>query len=456
MRARHLAARLSVVTILAGCASGSELEESAQDLSAPSAWKNPVSELASETADWRSFDDSILAGYIEQALRNNPDAITAVESLNASRIGLEEAQAARGILYTVGTGASTRNTRDLDSFEAFDISGSASYEIDLWGRNRDRETLAQLDVTAAESAYLTTRISIAAEVADTYYAIRVNDARIALKLDALEYVLQQQKQIQARKDAGIITGVEVDRQEVEVQRLRFQIEDLRGARSIQEDRLAILLGEQPQTFSLAADTSAALPTTQLAPDLPAAVLAARPDIRAAEARLEASMLNLGLARKVFYPTITLTGSSGFASSSLSDLIADQSWTYSIGANLVATLLDNGARRRNAERAAVAARQQIASYRRSILAALADVEAALNQQEVSLRQLEIQQLALASQERVTRETEARYRVGSVPGFELITQQRALINQQEAVLSTRLAGIQATIRLFRAVGLPPANN
>ena len=244
MRARHLAAQVSLLSILAGCATSPEIEESAQELPAPTAWKNRAGELASETADWRSFDDPTLAGYIEQALQNNPDAITAVESLNASRIGLEEAQAARGILYTVGAGASTRNTRDLDSFEVFDISGTASYEVDLWGRNRDGETLAQLDVTAAESAYLTTRISIAAEVADTYYAIRVADAQIELKLSALDYVLQQQKQIQARKDAGIITGVEVDRQEVEVQRLRFQIEDLKGSRSIQEDRLALLLGEQ--------------------------------------------------------------------------------------------------------------------------------------------------------------------------------------------------------------------
>ena len=444
---------IAVAVVLTGCATQQMPEHNSREELTPADWKNPVSDLAILTANWGSFGDSVLTELIGLALENNPDITTAVESLNASRVGLDDARKARGVGYSITAGASTSKTRDFDALESYNVTGTASYEVDIWGKRRDDVTLAELDIVGAELSLLTTRISLAAEVADAYYSIRVSDEQLEYKRQALDFILKQQSQIEARRKAGIVTGVEVDRQEVEVQRLRFQIEDLKGSRSLQEDRLATLTGRAPQAFNLPAIDKLVLPYVHLEPDMPAEVLRSRPDIRSAEARLEASAIRFGLAKKAFYPTISLTGNTGYASDSLSDLLKDASWSYTTAASLITTLLDNGARTRNVERARIAAAQQIASYRKSILTALSDVESALNQQEVSLRQLEIQQLALASQERVTREAEARYRLGSTSGFELINQQRALLSQHESILATQLSGIQATIRLFRAVGIAP---
>lgn len=451
--AHNLLFGATVAIALSGCATQTLPENNTGAELTPPAWKNVASELASSGVNWSSFDDPRLAELIELALAHNPDITTATESLNSSRVGLEEAEAARRVFYTVGADATTSKTRNFDASEFYGLSGIASYEVDIWGRRKDDVTVAQLNTISAESGLLGIRISLAAEVADSYYTLRVQDEHLKLKARALQYVLKQQSQVVARHDAGIVTGVEIDRQEVEVLRLRSEIENLKGQRSLQEDRLATLTGRAPQQFQLVSIDSVGLPAVYLAPDLPAEVLRVRPDIRSAEAGLESSIVRFDQAKKAFYPTISLTGSGGFASPSLGDLITDASSTYTVGAGVLTTLLDNGARRRNVERARIAAAQQVASYRRTILAALREVESALNQQEVSLRQLRIQELQLASQERVTREAEARYKQGSISGFELITQQRSLLLQHEQILSTQLSGIQATVQLFRAVGIAP---
>ena len=419
----------------------------------PAAWKNAADEWASPALDWSSFADSKLAELIGLALDQNPDIASALEALNASRLQLEEAQVARRPLYSIESSVAGDEARGRPAADSYALSGRASYELDLWGRRRDDVRIAELDLVAAQAALLTARISLASEVADAYYNLRVLDQRLKFEQETLNHALSQQRQILARHEAGVISGIEVNNQEVEVQRLRSQIEDTKGQRSLQEDRLATLTGRPPQSFRMAAAPALALPAIRLAPDIPAEVLRARPDIRAAEARLQASEVRLEQARKAFYPSISLSGSSGLASGSLSDLVRDASWNWQIGADFLATLLDNGARGRRVESARIAAAAQLAAYRKAILAALQDVERALNQQETNLRQYQIQQLQLAAQERLTRETEARYRLGALSGFELVRQQRSLILQREQILNTQLAGIQATIQLFRAVGVAP---
>ncbi len=444
----------STLAILSGCSTVTlPAADDSRNTLTPAIWKNEIADLADPAIDWSSFGDDVLAELIEQALSNNPDITTAVESLNASRLALDEARANRNLVYSVTGSAGADRIRDFSTTESYGISAVASYEVDVWGRQADNVTVAELGIVQAEASLLTTRISLAAEVADAYYSLRVQDERLNLQREALQFALRQQQQIQARHRAGIIAGIELNNQEVEIQRLRAGIEDLEGSRSLEEDRLAVLTGRPPQDFRLPGIASLALPAIRLAPETPAEVLRVRPDIRVAETRLRVSEVRFEQAKKAFYPTITLSGSTGLASDALNDLVTDSSWTWGIGADLVTTLFDNGARSRGVESARIGAAQSLAAYRGTILSALQDVEGALNQQEVNLRQFEIRQLQLAAQERLTRETEARYRVGAVSGFELVRQQRSLILQREQILNTRLAGIRATIRLFRAVGIAP---
>ena len=444
---------LTVSAALAGCSLQTLPEADPQSELTSLDWKMRVAELAEATIDWSSFRDPLLGELIDRALVHNPDITTAVESLNLSRVGLEEARALRGVVYSAVAAAGAGKIRDLPSSENYSLAGQASYEVDVWGRRRTDVELAEIGMHDAELSLLSTRISLAAEVADAYYSLRVFDERLKLQRESLEYALEQQKRIEARYRAGIVSGIAINNQEVLVQQLRAAIADLEGSRSLQEDRLAVLTGQPPQAFLLSPVAALRLPFVQLAPNTPSEVLRRRPDIQQAEVRLRASELRFDQAKRAFFPTLTISGGTGLASEDLGDLLSDASWSWNIGADLITTLLDNGARGRNVERARIAAAQSLAAYRRSILAALQDVEGALNRQEVNLRRFEIQRLQLEAQARLTRETEERYRLGAVSGFELVRQQRNLIAQREQLLNTELAGIQASIQLLRAVGIAP---
>jgi len=453
MRPSAVALMLAVSGALSGCGMQTLPDADPQAELSSLAWKMRVAELADAMIDWSSFRDPQLEALIDRSLTHNPDITTAIESLNLSRVELEEARAARGIVYSAVAAAGAGKIRDLPSTESYSLSGQASYEVDVWGRRRTDVELAEIDVNDAELSLLSTRISLAAEVADAYYSLRVFDERLKLQRESLQYALEQQRRIEARYRAGIVSGIAINNQEVLVQQLRAAIADLEGSRSLQEDRLAVLTGQPPQSFALSAAATLRLPFVQLAPNTPAEVLRRRPDIQQAEVRLKSSELRFEQAKRAFFPTVSLSGGTGLASTDLGDLLDDTSWSWNIGADLITTLLDNGVRSRNVERARIAAAQSLAAYRRSILAALQDVEGALNQQEVNLRRFEIQRLQLEAQARLTRETEERYRLGAVSGFELVRQQRNLIAQREQLLNTELAGIQASIQLLRAVGIAP---
>lgn len=438
---------------LAACAHEPLPPDTAMQDLAPDAWKEDVEEITVSNLQWSDFNDSVLTELIDRALANNPDITTSTAALRLAMVGLDESVANRRPDYSIDARAGGVETRNFDFVDDYGLTARASYEIDLWGINKDYVRIAELDLVTAEVGLLTTRISLAAEVTNAYYDLRVLDQRLRLQRETLDYTLKQQQYIEARHKAGLISGIDVNNQEVEVQRLYATIEDRKADRSLAEQRLAILVGEAPQRFDFTATDSVTLPRFLLEPDTPADVLRSRPDIQASEARLQSSYIRFDQARKAFYPTVALSASTGFASGSLSDLIRDSSFGWSIGADIIATLLDNGRRERNVERARINAESSMASYRKTILGALQDVERALTVQETTQRQLDIQQLALAAQERLVRETEAKYRVGAVSGDELVRQQRSLVLQRENHLITRLQGLQATVALLRALGVAP---
>ena len=390
----HFLLKLALVLALLGltaCAHAPLPPDTALEDLTPEAWKEDVAEVTVTSLNWSDFDDPLLAELIDRALVNNPDITTSTAALELAMIGLEESQANRRPDYGVDARIGGVETRNFDFVDSYGVAARASYEVDLWGIQKGNVNVAGLDIISAQAGLLTTRISLAAEVTNAYFDLRVLDQRLRLQHETLAYTLRQQAVIKARHKAGLISGIDINNQEVEVLRLYARIEDLKSDRLLAEQSLAILVGEPPQRFGFAPSLDVNLPRFLLQPDTPAEVLRVRPDIMASEARLQSSYIRFDQARKAFYPTVSLTAGTGFASGSLSDLIRDASFGWTIGADIIATLLDNGKRERNVERARINAKSSMASYRKTILSALQDVERALTVQESTQRQLEIQKL-----------------------------------------------------------------
>ena len=452
MRPVAVVAACLMASVLVACAhTPAPIEQTRAELT-PVDWTEAVSEDIPLTLAWSDFSDPVLDGLIVAALENNPGVLSAVEALALSRLGLRDSQAARRPNYGVDTGASVSQARRSGTTSSWSLGAAASYEVDLWGRLADDVELAELGIVSSELNVLTTRISLAAEVAVSYFSLRATDEQLRLRRRSLANARRQRDFIAARLEAGVTSGIDLDQQEVRVQSLRAGIEDLSASRSLQAQRLAVLTGQPPGALDLLPrDLDARLP--RLAPGTPAQVLMARPDIRGAEVQLASAYIRIDQARTAFFPTVTLAGDTGFASNDLKDLLTSGAFSWFAGANLVATLLDNGARSRNVERTEIAARQQVLQYRQTILSALEEVENALIAQETNIRQTQIQRLQLAAQERVTRETEARYRAGAASAFDLVQQQDALLSSREQSVNIWLSGINATVSLMRSLAVAP---
>ena len=166
---RVLPGLVGTLALLSGCSTVTLPADDSRNTLTPAVWKNEIADLADPAIDWSSFDDDVLEELIEQALLNNPDITTAVESLNASRLALDEARANRNVVYSMTGSAGADRVRDFSTTESYGISAVASYEVDVWGRQADNVTVAELGIVQAEASLLTTRISLAAEVADAYY-----------------------------------------------------------------------------------------------------------------------------------------------------------------------------------------------------------------------------------------------------------------------------------------------
>lgn len=442
---------LLVLLVASGCKAGEALDRRSLDI--PSNWSEPVPEVARANVSWASLDDEVLQALITQGLAINPGLQSTRLSLDAARIGMEDAEARRGVVISA-TGpnldVSDGKTRDLSGFVS--LSGGASYEIDLWGRLATNVVLNELTVATVEEGIRTARISLAGQIAQTYFDLRVDDALLELQLDQLALTRHQRVVAQVRFDAGVRTRLSVAQFDVEIQSLLSSIETTIAQRRQSEQSLAVLLGENPQSFSIEAIPLVLFEVPRVSPQTPLEVLARRPDIRVAENGLARAGLSVQQARRAFLPTLGF-GIGGSSSSDLMELLASPVSSWSVFADLTSTLLDNGSRDRNLRTQLIGAEQSLLGYHSIVLSALQDVESALVEQNSNIRRIEIQTLQLAQQEDIARQTEAQFDAGVLSADDLIREQRTALSLREQEIRNWRSGLSGAIRLLRGLGIDP---
>lgn len=447
---------LKVVLVLAcltaSACKTSDVREDAQ-LDMPTDWSESIPVAARSDVLWTSFDDPILQGLITEGLANNPGLQSTRLSLEAANIAIEDVEARRGVIVSAtgpNIGVSEGKARDLSGFVS--LSGGASYEIDLWGRLATNVALSELSYANVEQNIRTARISLAGQIAQTYFDLRVDDALLELQIDQLGLIRRQRDVAQVRFDAGVRTRLSVAQFDVEIQSLLSGIETTIARRRQSEQTLAILLGQSPQSFSIDVIPLVLFEIPRVSPDTPLQVLARRPDVRVAEFGLARADLSVLQARRAFLPTIGV-GVSGSLSGDLAELLAAPVSSWSVFADLANTLLDNGRRDRSLRAQLISAEQAVLLYHSVVLSALQDVEGALVEQNSNIRRTEIQTLQLAQQEDLARQTQAQFEAGVLSADDLIREQRTALNLREQEIRNWRAGLSVTIRLLRGLGIDP---
>jgi hydrophobe/amphiphile efflux-1 (HAE1) family protein/NodT family efflux transporter outer membrane factor (OMF) lipoprotein len=408
---------------------------------------------------WEVFGDTNLNALEAQALLANQELKAAVARVDQARA---EARVSRGQLlpslnldpnytrqrYSPNANPSFGNV----TANTFSTPLDLSYEVDLWGRVRRSFQSARADAQASLAAFYNVLLTLQSDVAQNYFTFRALDAEIATVAGTVDLRKEQVRLTQSRYDGGIGSELEVAQAQTELATTEAELAALAQRRDEMENVIAILVGENPTTFKLAAD-----PTLNWNPQppripagLPSDLLERRPDVAAAERQLASANAKIGVAKAAFFPVLTLTGSGGYLSGDVDSLFNWDSRTWSIGPSLSLPIFAGGRNRANYHRAKAAFAEAVALYRQQVLVAFGDVEDSLSDLRHLADQAGAQERAVKNARRAADLATDRYRSGIVSYIEVVDAERDALSAERA--NVQLAGqrLIATVQLIKALG------
>lgn len=411
----------------------------------------PAAEIA-----WRDFfADERLEALIAAALTNNRDLAVAVARIEEARGFYRIQEAAR--LPEAGVSADAARSRGgagvgSQTFNRFSVGvGVSAFELDFWGRVRNLTESARaqfLSTVAAERAF---RLALVRDVAAAYLASREAAERIALAEATVRSRQEGLRIARVRLDAGVTSALDFRQSESLLMQAETELAGLRLARARADNAVAFLVGAPlaeplPEPLPLARQAG----TFTLAPGLPSELLAARPDILAAEEQLRASRADIGAARAAFFPSIGLTGSLGFASAELDELVGSDGLTWSFGPFLNLPIFNRGRLRGNLAVTQARERIALANYERAIQTAFREVADALAGRRYLAEQVAAQERSTQAQRQIAELAQTRYREGVVGYIEVLDAERNLFTAEQVLVQLRRAEVENLVALYVVLG------
>lgn len=465
---RWLRLAAAATLLLAGCAAGPPHRALPEPTSSPPAWRNrPQDARQAGQGWWRGFGDDALAALVERAIETNPDLAVAASRLAGARALAKAAAAERRPFIGVDASTARQRTprlRTAGSPEsdapvyAMPLAASArqgglraTYDVDVAGRLSRAQSSALDEARAAGWDLDAARHAVIHAVVTAYLDYRYVDAMSRTAAERKRFNEELLRIEQVRAQAGTAPAKAVRDAETLLSATDKELSSLHRDVEVSHARLAILTGASPQDFALEPAITNKLPAAlRPPPDLPADVLANRPDLRAAWARVRAAGVDVDRARRERFPRLTLTGTLGFASNALSGFLRKEALAWMLGLEASAPLLDGGRIEARIEHGQANHETAIASYRRSVLAALMDVEQAL----VALNSADrLRAEAGRDLDRALgteREAEREYAAGRIGRGALVREQVQRTLAEGALLDSERSCAIASAHVFLAFG------
>lgn len=404
---------------------------------------------------WRLFGDATLNSLVERSLGRNQEIAGASARLKQAR---EISNQARSLFFpdvNLGLGAARSKSRyrgpesGSDLSNTFSVPADLSYELDVWGKVRRQVESATATEASARETVNAIRLSVAGEVAQTYWALRAADADQAVLDRTLEVRRKALDLLTKRRDAGAISGLDLARARTEVATAEADRIQLDQTRVELVNALAVLCGSAATGSSIPKQT--ALPKPPSVPgSLPSELLRQRPDIRAAERNVAAANADIGVATAAFYPSISISASGGLDGETLSNLFQSSSLVWSLGASALTPVTSQKWLR--AQRAAAVAAHEAASadYRQTVLEALREVENALQGSAILERRQTAQDQALSAATTTFDLSAKRYKAGLASFLDVVDAERTRLDAERAANAIRAERLAIAVSLIKALG------
>ena len=452
----------STLLVIGGCAPvGPNHEVPAVELPASYSqggvtWKRrTVESQPAPQSWWRMYRDAKLTDLIERSVARNQDLAAATARLREAR-ALSQAMRSLYFPNVSLTGSSTRSkSRFLGMADSpmletnFVVPFDLSYELDIWGKSRRRVESARATAEAASETLTALRLSVAGEVAQTYWALRAVDTDQVALDHTLEIRRKALDLLTKRRDAGSISGLDLARAATEVASAEAERIRLEQDRVGLVNALAVLAGSAASGFALPAE--AKLPTPPQVPaSVPSELLRQRPDIRAAERRVAAANADIGVATAAFYPSFTLNADAGLSAASLGELFHASAMVWSLGGKLAAPVTQ-GRLLHYQKEAAIAAHEAIsAEYRQTVLDSVREVENAMQGAAILVRRQTAQDQALAAANKTFELSVKRYQSGLVSFLDVVDAERTRLDTERAANAIRAERLAISVSLIKALG------
>jgi NodT family efflux transporter outer membrane factor (OMF) lipoprotein len=412
---------------------------------------------------WLLFDDPVLTDLEGRVARANQDIVAAVSAYDQARAAVREVRASLFPVIDLSSSAQRAgsfgggetqiiggNTVNVSSgSRRYSVSVGATWEPDLFGSIRNGVSQQRALAEAAQSDLANVTLAAQGELALNYFQLRGLEARKAI-LDATVKAYERALTITTnRYNQGVVARVDVLQAETQLESARANAADLVRQRVVLEHAIAVLVGENPSSFAMAA-----APWNRAVPDvpgtLPSAVLERRPDVAGAERRVAAANAVIGIERAAFFPNFGLTGDIGTQASRFGDLFSASSSIWTLGLSGALTLLDFGARSARVEQARAAYAQTAAQYRQTVLIAFQETEDALAGARILQYVARQRSSAATAATRVEQLTQNQYLAGQIAYSDVIVAQTTAQSARDAEVQAVVDRQVAAVNLIQAIG------
>jgi len=449
---------------LAACAVGPNYQRPPVDTpasfkEAPEGWKVAEPQDANgRTKWWEIFGDADLNALVERVASANQ---TLQQSLaNYNRAVALARQARASFFPAVNGGASTsRGSVSANSaggnsvaITSDEVSLSASWEPDLWGSVRRNVESQQATVAATRAQLESTRLSLQAQVVQDYFQLRIADAQRKLFEEAVQAYQRSLELTRNRYTQGVVTRADVVQAQAQLAAAQAQYTDIEASRAQLEHAIAILVGVPPSALTIEAkpELARAIALPNIPAVVPSQLLERRPDIAGAERQMASANALIGVAEAAWYPVLDLSATVGYRNDQWAGLLSAPNRLWSLGASLVQTIFDGGARNASIDAAKASYDASVANYRQTVLSAFQEVEDNLAILRVLAQESAYEDEAVRAARESLDLTTNQYKAGTVSYLNVITAQTTLLGNQQGALGLLSRQLVASAVLISALG------
>jgi multidrug efflux system outer membrane protein len=456
---KRFATILPIIALLAGCAVGPDYRR--PDISAPAMYMYEVKNAA-DTANsewWHQFEDPVLDALIDEALANNKSVkIAAAKVEQASGLLVQTRSPIFPQINYSGSGEQQRLT-ELGATPmsaaipnpqtAYQVLAGASWEIDLWGRIRRLTESAQANLLATEYAKRGVVLSLVASVASSYLQLRGLDEQLRISKRTLAAYGETVRIFELQHQYGVVSKMNVEQARSQYETAASSIPGIESQIAQTQNAICILLGRNPGPVergkSITELTMPAVPE-----GVPSQVLERRPDILQAEQQLVAANAQIGATRALYFPTITLTGYYGGASSDLSNLFNGPARVWNYGGSVTGPIFAGGAIWGQVFQAEAGQKAALFNYQAVIQNAFSDVENSLIANQKLIEQSRAQERLVRASGEYSRLAQLQYKGGYVPYSTVLQADQQLFPSELSLAQTRAAVFSSFVAIYQAMG------